>query len=539
VIWPVILAVAAIIAAVVIGAVLLHKALSDSRADADQCFGTNPVGSPTATCPLKSGKVALVELVEVVMRTDEGVVTGAAAASGKLKTHANRIEKAGAAYKQYVNLDKDVEGVAKRHPEFARYIELKARVEVQGGSPQGRNVKFTYELTKAKSRPATLTGAPAEGFASEGGAADHTAATNAEGWTDTVKFYLSEYAGDQFKITAEAEQDPGNKKQTAAYEVWRKFWYQTTRATTHAVPAPAKSVTAYDKVCGEMLKAEEVTFAKADAPANTFYPGWMVKTGGGDADESVIGGHNREEFYKKFKAEADKPVKGHLIICQHQWDPFGESDLLTVNINKSPSDELTLNLGGAWNAGVLTPALSGDLVVLGQWSRGPLSGNLTNADIIISKGRSALNAVKVKLPAGAPDPSTGDVTVQLKLRYGKFYAGESNKHQMLIKYDGAEKNFNQVVSHEFGHGFGQTPRDGVQPSPLPKHPKQYSDEHGGVGSHCSTDVSEVADATVTSGKRYTGGTCIMFHQVNPEGCKQVFCDTCEPYLRLKNFSALS
>jgi hypothetical protein len=538
-ILPAIVAIAVVVVALIVGAALLYKALSDSRADADQNFGTNPVGCATATCPLKSGKVTLVELVEVLTRGDEGVVTGAGAASGKLKTHASRGDKNGAAYKQYVNLDKDIEGAPKRRAEYARYIELKARVEVQGGLPATRNVKFTYELTKGKGRPAALTGNPAEGFGSAGGAADYTCATNAQGWTDTVKFYLSEYAGDQFKISAEAEQDPGNKKQTAAYEVWRKFWYQTTRATTHPVPAPAKSVTAYEKVCAEMVKADEVTFAKADAPASTFYPGWMVKSGGGDAEESVIGGHNREEFYKKFKAEADKPVKGHLIICQHQWDPVGESDLLTVNVNKSPSDELTLNLGGAWNAGLVTPALSGDLVVLGTWSRGADSGNLTAGDVQIVKGRSALNAVKVKLPAGAPDPTTGAVTVQLKLRYGKFYAGESNQHQMLIVYRGEEKNFTQVVSHEFGHGFGQTPREGTQPAPLPKHTKQYSNEHGGQGSHCSTDVTEVADTSVTSGKRYKGGTCIMFHQVNPEGCKQVFCDTCEPYLRLKDFSALS
>jgi hypothetical protein len=540
VIWPIILAVAAIIAVVVIAAVLLHQALTDSRADADQNFGTNPVGCATAGCPLKDkGKVTLVEIVEVLTRADEGSVTGATAASGKLKAHTNRAGKNGGAYKQYVNLDKDLEGVPKRHPEYARYIEVKARVEVQGGALESRSVKFSYELIKGKFRPAALTGAPAEGFGSAGGAATHTGTTNAEGWTETVKFYLSQYAGDQFKIAAEAADDPGNKKQTAAYEVWRKFWYQTTRAQTHAVPAPAKSVTAYDKICAEMLKAEEVTFTKADTPAKTFYPGWMVKTGGGDAEESVIGGHNREEFYTKFKAEADKPVKGHLIICQHQWDPFGESDLLTVDVNKNPSDELTLNLGGAWNAGVLTPALSGDLVVVGTWSRGDKNGNLTADNIVIAKGRSALDRVKVKLPADAPDPSTGAVSVQLKLRYGKFYAGESNAHQMLIKHDGSEPKLTQVVSHEFGHGFGQTPRDGQQAAPLAKHGKQYSNEHGGVGSHCKTDSTEVADAHVTSGIRYQGGTCIMFHQVNPEGCKQVFCDTCEPYLRLRDFSAIT
>lgn len=498
-----------------------------------------PAGSPAAKCPLEKKKVTLVELVEVVTRGTEGVVTGAGSASGKLSTVCDRAAKNGEAYKQYVNVDKDVEGADKRRPEHARYIELKARIEVEGDSLAGKSVKFSYEVPgKGKWRPAALTGAPAEGFGSAGGAATLTVTTNDEGWTDTVKFYLSQYAGDQFRISAEALDDPGNKKQTKSYEVWRKFWYQITRAETHVVPAPAKSVMVYKTVNADMIASDEVKFTKADAPANTFYPGWMVKKGGGDADESVIGGHNRKEFWKKFKDEKDKPVKGHLIICQHQWDPYGESALLTVDVNKNPSDELTLDLSGAWNAGVVKPALKDDLIVVGTWSAGGKNGNLTADNILVTKGRSALNSVKVSLPADAPDPTKNAVSVQLKLRYGKFYGGESQVNQMLITYTGDEAKFNQTVSHEFGHGFTQTPRDGKQPAPLSKHAKQYDDAHGGVGPHCSTEATEVDDTSVTSGKRYKDGTCIMFHQLNPAGCKQLFCDTCEPYLRLQDFSAI-
>jgi hypothetical protein len=497
-----------------------------------------PAGSPTASCPVdKKGKVTLVEIVEVVSRSPEGVVTGATAASGKLATTTARSEMNGAAYKQFINLDKDIEGATKRHPEYSRYIEVKARVEVEGGSLAGKSVKFTYDLTKGKARPAALTGAPAEGFGSAGGAATHTGTTDDQGWTETVKFYLSQYAGDQFKIIAEATEDPGNKKQTKAYEVWRKFWYQITRADTHVVPAPSKSITAYKTVHADMLATDEATFTKADAPANTFYPGWMVRSGGGDAEESVIGGHNREEFWKKFKAEADKPVKGHLIICQNQWDPAGESGLLTVTVNKNPTDELAIDLSGASNAGVVKPALKDDLIVTGTWSGGGKSGNLAADNILVTKGRSAFNRVKVSLPADAPNPATDPVTLQLKVRYGKFWGGESDKHQMLIKYDGGDAKYYQTVSHEFGHGFGQTPPDGKQTAPLAKHGKQYVGR-GGQGSHCSTDASEVADAKVAGGKRHKDGTCIMFHQLNPGGCKQLFCDTCEPYVRLQDFSAI-
>lgn len=106
---------------------------------------------------------------------------------------------------------------------------------------------------------------------------------------------------------------------------------------------------------------------------------------------------------------------------------------------------------------------------------------------------------------------------------------------MLIRDNGDSNKFNQVVSHEFGHGLGQTPRKGDQPKPLAKHPKQYDDEHGGIGSHCHTDATLVTDPNYPK-KRYENGTCIMFHQVNPNGCKQVFCTTCTPYIKLQNFA---
>ena len=50
---------------------------------------------------------------------------------------------------------------------------------------------------------------------------------------------------------------------TGVYEVWRKFWYQMTRADTHTVPEPSKSVAAYVAVCADMLKTPEKTFTKA------------------------------------------------------------------------------------------------------------------------------------------------------------------------------------------------------------------------------------------------------------------------------------
>lgn len=497
--------------------------------------GTCAPGATVAECPLK--KPHLVELIEVVARSPLGTVVGAGAASAKLETKTTRTDKNGAAYKQYINLGKDLDGAALRHPEYGRPVELRARIEGEG-SLAGLTVNFRFELTAGPHRPAGITGGVQEGFGAAGGAATTSATTDGEGWTGVVPLHLSQYAGDQFKVTAQLS-DGGAEKTIGSYEVWRKFWYQITRADTHAVPAPAMSIDAYKAVCADMLAATEATFTKATAPASTFYPGWMVRTGGADADESVIGGHNRDWFYTKFNDEPAKPVKGHLIICQHQWDPFGTSDLVTDTVTTNPSHEITVDLK-AWNAGLVKPALKGKLVESGEWSRGAAKGELSDADIVVEKARGGLNRIKIKLPAGAPDPTTGGgVTVKLKLNYGKFYAGESNKKHMLIVYRGEAANYHQVVSHEFGHGFGQTPRPGEETAPLAAHTKQYDNAHGGSGSHCSTEATEVVDATMSSGKRWTNGTCIMFHQVNPGGCKQLFCAVCEPHLRLRDMSSFS
>jgi len=494
-----------------------------------------PAGSTTQTCPLK--KPHLVELIEVVARSPEGTVVGAGAASGKLATKTTRTDKKGAAYKQFINLGKDIDGADKRHPEYSRAVELRARVEGEG-SLSGLTVNFRYVLTPGKDRPAGMTGGVKEGFSSDGGAATTSSSTDAEGWSGTVEFHLSQYAGDQYEVFAQLS-DGGAEKSIGKFEVWRKFWYQMTRATTHAVPAPAKSVTAYAAVCADMLAATEVTFTKATAPAGTFYPAYMVRKNGGDGEESVIGNHNRDQFYLKFSPEPGKPVKGHLIICRNQWDPAAApTGLVNESLTTDPSAEITVALG-QWNAGIVKPALKGSLVSFGQWTQGANSGAITDADIVIEKTRSGIDRFKVKLPAGAPAPTAAaPVNVKLKLNYGTYWGGESNDHQMLIVYDGDDKAFNQAVSHEFGHGFALTPSDGKQTAPLTKHATYYYNDQGGQGPHCHTDATLVVDASTSSGKRWSGGTCIMYHQLSPSVCKQVFCAACEPHLKLKDMSTI-
>ncbi|MFK7753052.1 MAG: hypothetical protein AB8B51_10940 [Sedimentitalea sp.] len=544
------------IALVAIAAAALIVTLVSAKKDADENFPDTPVDDPVEPCPLEH-KIKLVEFVEVLDRGSEGVVKDPGGVSAKKPTLVTRADKANGLYQQFVNLDQDLEGKAKRHPEYGRYIIVRARVEwVLAGrkaSLSGKKVEIKLKNdATGKGNPGGLDGPDKHGLKKADGDLVEALSTDAEGWTEPLQVHFSIYAGDTFSVSAQADEEDGGSytgtiMKLGTYQVWRRFWYQMTQRKGGAAPAPTDSVKAYAKVCADMVKADAKEFEKKDAPANTIYPDWMVNPGTGSNDDAtVIGNHNSAAFYTMFDAETDKPVKGHLIICDYQWDDAGRSGLTTFEINKTPSDELTVDLG-RWNAGIVRPALSGgSLLSNATWrSKAPSghadhgkSGALSDADIQIIKGRSGLNCIKVKLPAGAPDPTVHKVEVKFKIAYGTYWGGESVAHQMLIKYSGKNKNYYQCVSHEFGHGFAQTPCPGDQPSPLGNHPKQYDTAKGGQGVHCNDAATLVMTNPRYPGGIYKTGTCIMYHQLSPSICTQVFCDTCEPYLRLEEFKTL-
>jgi hypothetical protein len=538
------------------------------------------------SCPLKQKKkIKLVELVEVVQRGGkEGTVVGAAKASTEIQKLAERTQKSGPAYKQFINLGKDIEGADKRHPEFDRYIELKARVEWQDGKKpglKGKKIHFSYDLTKGDKRDSQLaTGKTdldsSENAYFEGGSGPNkdklVKAVNDDGWTDTIKFYLSQYGGDKYIVKAQADEEDkgspsGKELKTSRYEVWRRFWYQLTHEAKFNVPKPNSSVAAYKKVCAEMVEATTKKFKKEDLSKDlqerTFYSEYMVKQGGKADKVAVIGEHNKDHFYdmlKKPYPEKEKPVKVHLIVCQYQCDPKGEAEAAKIQIKSNPADvAVTVNDGEF----VCKPALEDTLVVenKGEWSvewppktfsykmikvmshlKKPkkLKGELDDSHIDISEKRKGTNIVQVKLPADAPDPKSYEVYVKLILRVGKGYAGESAGHQILTVYDSSdEPDYNDTITHEIGHTFNQTPDASAhkQPKSLKDHPKWHNDAYGGSGDHCSTGATLINDIDTTSGKSWDEGTCVMYLGTSSV-CKHEFCDVCVPYVRLQDMSSI-
>jgi hypothetical protein len=520
----------------------------------------------------------LVELVEVVKQDAEKWVKGVAndnTDTATIPKNVVRGDKDKGNAKQYINLAHDLEGQAKRHPEYGREIVLKARVRKKSGKKDalsGAKVEFKLKRTDGPLRktPATiwksaeLTAAQKEGFGSAGGGDKITATTDSKGWTDAVTLTLSMYAGDQFEVSAQLTADtsggPGTAlKTTAKYVVWRKFWYQLTHAKGFNVPDASKASAAYAQLSADMQKANTKEFLKTDLPADlqprTFMPEYMLEQGTGNAEVAAIGAHNKNEFAKMMTKEAEHPLKAHIIVCEYQCDPAGPSSLDILAMT-ARTQSFTLGSGNGGSIVSKPPLEAGaKLVIVGEFAtqRSPWTklGNISDADLEIDPARGSTMDVKITLPAAAPNPTPAQpVFVKLQVQTAESYLGESfGSGQILCVYrpkaaagaQGSELDYNDTVAHELGHMWRQTPGPAKVPASLNAHPLQYVG-HGGQGPHCRNGAKVAAGPANwqnASEKKPSprDGTCIMFHSYSSK-CAHVFCDTCKPYLRLQDMSSL-
>ena len=513
-----------------------------------------PLPSPTPTPPPKQvdppkpvqNKAILSEFVEVVNRGVEGVVTGPGSASPNLPTHLNRQDKNLGLYKQYINIvDKDLEGQEKRHPEYGRYIEIKARVTVDGKPKAGESVVFSYTFKRGDYCP-TLLGTDTEGFESAGGPSLHIATTGQDGWTPTIKFYLSAYAGDYFDLSAKGPD--GKEVKLGHYQVWRKFWCQFTLLKGHQLPQLTTVKAAFDKVFAEVKQANIVELKEEDLPTGSVYPAWMVvpheyaNAGKSAGSEKilVVGPHNQQHLFSYLTQETDRPVKLHVIVGRHilhpNTDPV-EAEKFVLKTN--PSQVLSLNDEYAY---LLKPTLTGEsLVIQGKWEANGKSGSLTDENILIEQaGRKETSGYKIMLPAEAPDPAQHPVSITLQLRRAYQYEAAYclGTHILIKEYiDRHSEYFNLVLTHEMGHSFGQVPSPGAQAEPLPDHPNQYNMG----GTHCLTgaqkqykNLSPKETSDDSSSFEYVKGTCVMFAGGYQDFKYQDFCTVCHPYIRLQN-----
>lgn len=375
-----------------------------------------------------------------------------------------------------------------------------------------------------------------------------SAKTDADGYAK-LELTLSRFGGDKFQPGAYIEQDPHlakyihghtdlEKKKPTLYkdaiQVWRRFWYQIVEVEGIAAPGLAPAVGQYERVKADMqacanLQVTRATVNGFNPPA--IYPMYMVRLNGGAGDALVVSDTNKAQFFAGFAAEADKPIKVPILVCDAQWDAGGNSAAVTVpNVPASsfPRDVATSKL-------VLSPPLQGgDLLVSGAWEAkdwdagagawvNPRNGALSNADLTISQTRDSLKKVTVNLPAGVgPTTPQTKVWIQNLVVQGANgpYLGESFNRRILAVYESDTQlkrdDFQNTIVHELGHAFHQV-LPGAPATGIPPHPIQVD---VGQGNHCRQDTDK----------------CVMYDSGPIVGSHNRYCDICHPYLLVQDMS---
>ncbi|MFB0553030.1 MAG: hypothetical protein ACETWQ_06910 [Phycisphaerae bacterium] len=493
--------------------------------------------SAKQNCPL----VELVELVEVVTEgKGEVPVTGVADTPKDgipipWKSELAGLKRPTNPERQYINLPRKFRGFGHGGaPHHGRYIEFRARVNPKGdasGSLAGKMVHFSYTPTYGAGRPAPIYEGGKEGFGHQKLATLRTY-TNKDGWTGVVRFNMSMYGGDKFKIAAQADenndgQPEGTKLETGDYEVWKEIRY-----TLACMKRPDGSDYS-DRVREAEFKSEfEKSFIK------------MTRTGGlsKPAHQRWIEKDDAKSWAtSKLPAQADRTLNFALIdtlIDGQKTRPFNyEFDPPRYEwfIRRLGGANYTFDLSAKnkWlisakyydkNQPSVSHALPNDKVNLTLTQSGlyyELSVDLRG----VVTGGLALNRIKVVLALQERGIGSGlaegpNIFVAMRCREGKYSGNpeDSTLHTMF---------------HESGHFLGLAPKK--LPNKSQSTNPYYYDEDSlrvGRGPHCSYDKENPA----TKADLPATPDCIMFHDFT---FTLNFCTNCSNSLRGRDLSSPS
>lgn len=401
-------------------------------------------------CPLK--KIKVVELVEVISHngTEKDIPC-----NGR---------------KQYVNLNHKIDP-ENPHPEYGRYVTLKARIEWEDPSVKDSlSGQPVYWYSSPKSgNDSSLKGSEKEGFDSEGGKAKTTEKTDDKGWTPKVKFFLSQCGGDEFDVYATVNPEYKDGLKAGTYTVWRKLWYEVD---TMKKRGGGTLDMAYTKLpsCFTPAYVELELQGKDNTPDNK----WNLQTS------------ELHDFANKYFGAEKSPHQAHEIAIDHQADKKEEKKTFLVTDPVSTVLENTYFVYDGEN-GWLKSA---------RYNDGSGWKTLAKDRISLVKSRTVLNKIKVDLTAGPVQP-TARKPIEIEVEYvlSKEWSGDgSYKPHALIAmgywYDTeteaeALKRTLGTMAHELGHLLGMVPKSATT----------WVDT--GTGYHC-TDTNCVMYSTNTS-----------------------------------------
>lgn len=463
----------------------------------------------------KCPQIRLVELVEVVTRgTAEAPVKGVAKAPTK-KTPlqgANKVvvRPAKKSARQYINLPRNVDGQEKPH--YGRYIELRARVKwkdkkMQGQPLTGKTVHFSCTRTNGKGRPAQIYNDGKESFGSGGDKT--TAQTDAKGWTSVVKFNLSRFGGDKFKIAAQADEDgkgkKGSKKKTGNYMVWRKLYYKVTCMKRHDGTNYSNRVSE-----SKLKKKYKNLFIEIKRTGNIKIADWSSVIEKGDARTWVDNKSGGAAGARTISfGLIDTLVKGAPIEIERTYNPASTS--FTDDFSGYAFD---LSAQNKW------------LVSVKYYDKNaapPVWHNIPN-------GKVSLNLVgvkhKLKIDLSSivtPTLPVNQLRLKVKLKKRKELSGVSSGPATIVGMRWRENSYPakktsatlHTMLHEAGHFLG------LAPTKLPdaagsNNPNWYNNP--GVGNHC----------------KYNTNKCIMYHSFR---MTLSFCPNCSQSLKARDLTS--
>jgi len=445
-------------------------------------------------CELKEiEEVKLVELIEVVKDGgDYSPVKGVAPAPKTSGEHPHRNAGAPVARaatnpeRQYINLPRDDGGVEQPHQD--RYVEVRARIEwkedkFKDYSLAGWKVHFSCTRTEGgPNRPGSLYRAGREHFElaanREADPADPIeVTTDAAGWTPAVKFYLSKYGGDKFKIAAQAEEDDKGTKgegiETGKYEVWRRIQYRLG--------------------CMKRPDGSNYSNRVAEADLKSKFRDHFIQF---EPDGNVT---QIEHKLVVQKATASAWTDGELGAAPDRTINFALLDILSkgdipfdYDFDPPAADTVTKDLDGYDYAF--------DLSAKNRWlvsAKYIKKSDNTSHDIPDDKVKLELNGLDFKLTVDlnglAGRPPLNDMKVELKLIKQNDLSGLSSDANTIVAMRWREKEFKptgkeadatlHTMLHEAGHFLGLAPKwmpDNVAHTDATKQANWYYQN----GNHC-------------------------------------------------------
>jgi len=485
-------------------------------------------------CPL----VELVELVEVVTKgKGEVPVTGVADApkdggvpvpwDSKLA----RLKRPTNPERQYINLPKKSKGFGHGGaPHHDRYVELRARVKPKGsgsGSLAGKAVHFSYTPSYGTDRPAELYAGGKEGFGHQNAATLKTY-TNKDGWTGVVRFYMSMYGGDKFKIAAQADEDGkgnlGKKLETGDYQVWKEIRY-----TLACMKRPSGSDYS-DRVTEATLKSEyKKSFIELTRTGVLSKPAHKLLI---ETNKSNVWAAS------ELPAKADRTLNFALI------DTLAKGAPIAFNLDAdAPGNVFWWTLSGG--------SYAFDLSAQNKWltSAKYYDKNQALASRVLhalpnNKVTLTLDGLNYKLTVDVSGVVSGGlplnrIHVVLALKKRDSLSGLSWGPITIVAMRWRERNYSgkegdatlHTMLHESGHYLGVAPKK-LPDKTQSANPYYYDEGSLGVGKgpHCSYDKKNPA----TSADLPATPKCIMYHEFR---MTMSFCKNCSVSLRGRDLSS--